>query len=177
VTDNAGRTATSVVASRSVNYAPYGTDVQATNGGATAGKLETGDLIRLTYSEAMAPASILSGWAGASQAVRVYVTDGGTIDTLDFRNSAGTTRLNLVNSATDLSLGADFVSTATVFNATMSMSGTVVTVTLGTRISGTLKTAAAAKMTWRPSPLATDLAGIAALTTLVNESGTTDRDF
>jgi hypothetical protein len=177
VTDNAGRTATSVIASRTVNHAPYGTDVQATNGGATAGKFETGDLIRLTYSEAMAPASILSGWAGASQAVRVYVTDGGTIDTLDFRNSAGTTRLNLVNTATDLSLGADFVSTATVFNATMSMSGTVVTVTLGTRISGTLKTAAAAKMTWRPAALSTDLAGIAALTTLVNESGTTDRDF
>jgi hypothetical protein len=177
VTDNAGRTATSVVASRTVNHAPYGTDIQATNGGATAGKLETGDTLRLTYSEAMAPASILSGWTGASQAIRVYVNDGGTIDTMDFRNSAGATRLNLTGSATDLSLGADFVSTATIFNATMSMSGTVVTVTLGTRISGTLKTAAAGKLTWMPSALSTDTAGIAALTTLVNESGTSDRDF
>jgi chitinase len=179
VTDNAGRTATSVVASRTVNHAPYGTDVQATNGGSAAGKMETGDVVRLTYSEAMAPASILSGWTGSAQAIRVYVNDGGTIDTMDFRNSTGATRLNLVNSATDLSLAADFVSTATIFNATMSMSGTVVTVTLGSKVSGTLKTTAtaAAKLTWRPSALATDLAGIAALTTLVNESGTSDRDF
>jgi chitinase len=160
-----------------VNHAPYGTDVQATNGGATAGRFEAGDTLRLTYSEAMAPASILSGWTGAAQAIRVYVNEGGTVDTMDFRNSAGVTRLNLSGSATDLSLGADFVSTATVFNATMSMSGSVVTVALGSRISGTLKTAAAGQLTWRPSSLSTDGAGIAALTTPVNETGTSDRDF
>jgi chitinase len=180
VTDNAGRTATSVVASRTVNHAPYGTDVQATNvGGGTAGKLDAGDTLRLTYSEAMAPASLSTGFTGASQAIRVYVNDGGTVDTMDFRNSAGTARLNLTGGTSDLNLGAEFVSTATIFNATMTMSGTVVTITLGTKVSGTLKTTAAvaAKMTWTPSSLATDVAGIAALTTLVNESGTTDRDF
>jgi hypothetical protein len=179
VTDNAGRTATSVVSSRTVNHAPYGTDVQATNGGATAGKLETGDILRLTYSEAMAPATILSGFTGASQAIRVSVNDGGTVDTMEFRNSTGATHLNLTGSATDLNLGADFVSAATIFNATMSMSGTVVTITFGTKVSGTVKptAAVAAKMTWTPSALATDVAGIPALTTLVNESGTTDRDF
>jgi hypothetical protein len=176
-TDNAGRTATSVVANRVVNHAPYGTDIQATNGGTTAGRLESGDVLRLTYSEAMAPASILAGWTGASQAIRVYITDAGTIDTMDFRDSAGTTRLNLTNAATDLSLGANFVTVSAVFNATMSMSGSVVTVTLGSRISGTVTTAVAAKLTWRPSSLSTDNAGIAALTTLVNESGTNDRDF
>jgi chitinase len=177
-TDNAGRTTTSaIVANRAVDYAPYGTDVQATNGGSTAGRLEQNDTISLTYSEPIAPASILAGWTGASQAIRVYVNDGGTVDTLDFRDAAGTTRLNLVNSATDLSLGADFVSTATIFNATVKLTGNVVTVTLGSRISGTLKTAAAGKMTWRPSAAALDLAGIPAGTTLVNESGTNDKDF
>jgi hypothetical protein len=97
---------------------------------------------------------------------------------MDFRNSAGTTRLNLVNSATDLSLGRDFVGSATMFNATVAMSGSTVTVTLGSRISGTLKTVATTgTMTWRPSATATDLAGLAASTTLVTESGTADRDF
>jgi hypothetical protein len=159
------------------NTAPTGTDVQATNSG-TAGQFSSGDTIRLTYSEAIAPASILSGWTGTSQAIRAYVNDGGTVDTLDFRNSAGTTRLNLVNSATDLSLGRDFVANATIFNATMTMSGSTVTVTFGSRISGTLKTVATTgTMTWRPSSSARDLAGLAASTTLVTESGTADRDF
>jgi hypothetical protein len=179
VRDVAGNSTGSTVASsvRIDNTAPRGTDVQATNSG-TAGQFSSGDTIRLTYSEAMAPASILSGWTGTSQAIRVYVNDGGTVDSLDFRNSTGTTRLNLVNSATDLSLGRDFVANATIFNATMVMSGSTVTVTFGTKVSGTLKTVATTgTMTWRPSPLATDLAGLAASNAVVTESGTADRDF
>jgi hypothetical protein len=179
VRDVAGNSTGSTVAAsvRIDNTPPRGTDVQATNSGA-AGQFSAGDTIRLTYSEAIAPASILSGWTGASQAVRAYVNDGGTVDTLDFRNSTGATRLNLVNSATDLSLGRDFVANATMFNATMTLSGSTVTVTFGTKISGTLKTVATTgTLTWRPSALATDLAGVAASNTLVTESGTADRDF
>jgi chitinase len=178
-TDNAGRTTTSaVVANRAVDYAPYGTDIQTTNGGSISGRLEQNDTMTLTFSEQIAPASILAGWTGASTAIRVYVTDAGTADTLDFRNSAGTTRLNLVNTVTDLSLGADFISADAIFNATLKQTGSTVTVTLGTRVSGTLRTAAAGRMTWRPSAAALDLAGIPALTTLVNESGATaDKDF
>ena len=177
--DGAGNTTTSTVITpvRVDNTAPTGTDVQATNSG-TIGQLTSGDTIRLTYSEAIAPASILAGWTGTSRAIRVYVNDGGTVDTMDFRTSAGTTRLNLVNSATDLSLGRDFVGSATIFNATMAMSGSTVTVTLGSRISGTLKTVATTgTLTWRPNAAALDLAGLAASTTLVTESGTADRDF
>ena len=179
VRDQAGSTTASTVISavRIDNTAPTGTDVQATNSG-TQGQLTTGDTIRLTYSEAIAPASILSGWTGSSQAMRVYVNDSGTADTMDFRNSAGTTRLNLVNSSTDLSLGRDFVGSAVIFNATIAMSGSTVTVTIGSKISGTLKTVATTgTMTWRPSASATDLAGLAASTALVTESGTADRDF
>jgi Bacterial Ig-like domain/Bacterial Ig domain len=179
VRDQAGNTTASSVisAARIDNTAPAGTDVQATNSG-TAGQLTTGDTIRLTYSEAIAPASILSGWTGSSQAIRVYVNDGGTVDTMDFRNSTGATRLNLVNSSTDLSLGRDYVSNATQFNATIAMSGSTVTVTLGTKISGTLKTVATTgTLTWRPSASALDLAGLASSTTLVTETGTADRDF
>ena len=177
--DQAGNTTASTVISavRVDNTAPTGTDVQTTNAG-TTGQIGTNDTIRLTYSEAIAPASILTGWTGSSQAIRVYVTDAGTADKLDFRNSTGATRLNLVNTATDLNLAGDFVANATVFNATMAMSGTTVTVTLGSRISGTLKTVAAnGQMTWRPHAAALDLAGLATSTTLVTETGTADRDF
>jgi Bacterial Ig domain len=179
VRDQAGHTTASSVVSavRIDNTAPTGTSVQATNGG-TAGQIGSGDTLRFTYSEAMAPASILSGWTGGSQAIRVYVNDGGAVDTMDFRNSAGTTRLNLVNSTTDLSLGRDFVGSAVIFNATISMSGSTITITFGSKISGTLKTVATTgTMTWKPSAGALDLAGLAASTALVTETGTVDRDF
>jgi chitinase len=177
--DQAGNTTASTVVSavRVDNTAPTGTDVQATNSG-TAGQLTAGDTVRLTYSEAIVPASILSGWTGGSQAIRAYVDDDGAVDTLDFRNSTGSTRLNLVNSDTDLSLGRDFVANATIFNATMAMSGNTVVVTIGSKISGTLKTVATTgTLTWRPNAGALDLAGLATSTTLVTESGAADRDF
>ena len=80
-------------------------------------------------------------------------------------------------SATDLKLGGNFVTTDSVFTATMVQSGNSITVTLGTRISGTVPGAAVANSTmrWRPSAAAKDLAGKASATTAVTE--TTDRDF
>jgi chitinase len=178
VTDNAGRSTTSaIVAGRAIDRAPYGTAVATTNGGSTTGRLEQNDTISFTFSEQIAPASILSAWTGTSTAIRVYVTNGTTTDTMDFRNSAGTTRLNLTNSATDLNLGANFVTADTIFNATVKQTGSVITVTLGTRISGTVTTASSGTITWRPSSLATDLLGIPALTTQVSETGTLDKDF
>jgi hypothetical protein len=177
-TDNGGRTATSaVVANRIVNHAPYASDLQTTNG-TTAGRIDTNDTLRLTYTEAMAPASILSGWTGASQAIQIYVTNNGSADTMDFRNSAGTTRLNLTNTTTDLALAGNFVSASAVLNGTMSMSGSVVTVTVGSLISGTMRTNnSTGSMTWRASTASTDVSGLAALNTLATESGTVDKDF
>ena len=177
-TDNAGRTTTSaIVSGRAIVRQPSGTAVATTNGGTTTGRLEQNDTITFTFSEQMAPASILAGWTGTSTAIRAYITNGTTTDTMDFRNSAGTTRLNLVNSATDLNLGGNFVTTDAVFNATIRQTGSTITVTLGSRISGTVTTAAAGTITWRPSALATNLAGIPALTTQVSETGASDKDF
>ena len=160
------------------NTAPTGTDVQTTNvSGGTAGRMDANDTIRLTYSEAMAPASIMSGWTGSSQGIRVTVADSGSADKLDFTTTTGT-RLNLVNTLTDLNLAGDYVGSATVWTANMAMSGNTITVTLVSRSSGTLKTVATnTTMTWRPNAAALDLAGLAASTTLVTESGTADRDF
>ena len=97
---------------------------------------------------------------------------------MDFTTTGGT-RLNLVNSATDLALNANFVSATTTFNATMVQTGSSITVTLGTKITTgtTTTTASAGTMTWRPSSSAKDLAGKASTTTQVTESGAADKDF
>ncbi|HEX5620957.1 MAG TPA: Ig-like domain-containing protein [Solirubrobacteraceae bacterium] len=179
--DQAGNTTTSTVVTpvRVDNTAPTGTDVQTTNAsGGTAGRMDANDTIRLTYSEAIAPGSILSGWTGSSQSIRVTVADSGSADKLDFFNSTGGTRLNLVNGTTDLNLAGDYVGSATLWTANMAMSGNTIIVTLVSRSNGTLKTVTGnTTMTWRPNAAALDLAGLATSTTLVTESGTADRDF
>jgi chitinase len=178
VMNNAGVKTTSSPSSITIDNPPAPTDVQAGNGGATAGLLESGDWVRLTWSEQVAPASVLSGWNGSSQAILVKLADNGSNDQMDFYNAAGTTRLNLTGVAADLKLGGNFVSGAVNFNATMSQSGTSITVTLGSVVgSPTLPTAVAGTMAWTPSAGATDLTGHASKTTLVTESGGLDLDF
>jgi hypothetical protein len=160
-----------------VDNPPRGVDVQTANGGGTSGLLQNGDSISLTWSEPILPASVLAGWTGASQAIRVSVANSAANDQMDFLNSSGAARLPLVLSATDLKLGGNFVTTAVSFNATMVRSGNTITVTLGSKISGTVTTAAVGTMTWRPSATATDATGKPSTTTMVTESGTADRDF
>lgn len=181
VENNAGVRTTSSPSSLTIdNTAPSGTDVQTGNvGGGTAGRMQSGDWIRLTWSETIAPASVLSGWTGSSQAVRVRVTDVPGNDQLDFYDSSGTTRLNLVSTAADLKLGGDYVTGTTEFNATMTQSGSSITVTLsGSPISGTVNTVGAATtMTWLPSAGAKDAANHPSSTAQVTETGTADVDF
>jgi len=174
--NNAGVVATGAPQQITVNNPPRGTDVATGNGGATVGLLETGDWIRLTWNEPIAPASVLAGWNGTSTAIQVRVADNASSDQLDFY-SAGGTRLNLVLGSADLKLGADFVSDANEFNATMSQTGNAITVTLGSHVSGTLATAVAGTITWRPSAAATDLTGKPSGTVLVTEPGGADIDF
>jgi chitinase len=178
VENNAGVKTTSSSSSITIDNPPYGTDVQTGNA-LTSGLMESGDWIRLTWSEPIAPASVLTGWTGSSQAVRVRITDAGTNDQLDFFNAAGTTRLNLVSTTADLKLGGNYVTTTTEFNATMTQSGSSITVTLsGSPISGTLSTVGAATtMTWLPSAGAKDATNHASRTTQVTESGAADVDF
>jgi chitinase len=160
------------------NTAPSGTDVQAGNGGATPGRLQNGDWIRLTWSEAIAPGTVLPGWNGApGQAIRVRVTDVPGNDQMDFYESTGTNRLNLVSTGADLKLGGNYVTATTDFNATMAQSGSSITITLGSFISGNTTTASTSTMTWRPSAGAMDAANHPSSTALVTESGTGDVDF
>ena len=178
VENNAGVRTTSSPSSITIDNAPRGTDIQAGNGGVTVGRLETNDWVRLTWTEQIAPASVLSGWAGGSQAVRVRITEAGTNDQMDFLNAAGTTRLNLVSTAADLKLGGNYVTSTTEFNATMTQSAGSITITLGSvAVAGSLNTVGAATtMTWVPSAGALDLTSHPSVTALVTESGT-DIDF
>jgi Bacterial Ig domain len=175
--DAAGNSTTSaVLSSRRVdNTAPAGASITATNGGAS-GRLGSGDSLALAYTEQIAPASVLSGWTGAGQAIRVRVFESGANDRMDFFNSAGTTRLNLAQSSASLELGGNFVTLQTDFTATMVQSGATISITLTQSVGG-LPTASAGTLRWTPSSAAGDLAGNAVLTTQVTESGAVDRDF
>jgi chitinase len=175
--DTLGHPSTSTVAARVIdNTAPVGTDVQAGN---ATGRLGAGDWIRLTWSEPIAPASVLTGWTGAAQAIQVRVRNSGGNDRIDFYNEARSTRLGLVNGPNDLQLGGDFTYFDVWLDATMEMSGNSITITLGTVTvpDWLLPIATEAAMTWRPSGNATDLAGNASSTNTVTESGGSDVDF
>ncbi len=176
--DNAGvRTISSPTSLTIDNTAPTAANVQAANGGATAGLIEPGDSLTLSWSEPIAPATVLPGWDGSSQAIRMRIADIAANDQLDFYDGAGSTRLNLVTTAADLKLGANFVTSDAEFNATMARSGNSITITLGSQISGSLAQAAVGTMTWRPSASATDIFGNPASTVLRTETGAADVDF
>jgi chitinase len=178
--DNLGNQSTSATVSATVNNTgPTGTDVQGTNGGVND-KLDAGDTVVFTYSEAIAPGSILAGWSGTSTAIRVRVANNGAADAMEFYNAANTTPLNLLATGTTLSIEADYVTGATQFNATIARSGSTFVVTIGSLISGAVTTKARGKtpMSWQTNSAATSLAnGKPVLPATVTESGAADIDF
>jgi hypothetical protein len=176
-TDSAGHSTTSAVVSTVVdNSAPVATDIQGANGG-TPNKLDAGDTLTFTYNQPIKPSSILSGWNGSSQGVRVKVVDGGSADTILVYNAAGSTLLGLTTSA-GVQTGADHVPAAGAWlNATMTIAGNAVTVTLGPALSGTTNAGVAAQtMVWNPSSQATNAAGEACWPIAATETGALDAD-
>jgi hypothetical protein len=196
MTTGAGATLTSaVVANRRIDNAPVlGVDVQATNrSGGTPARLETGDSLSLTWSAAMNPATLVSGWNGSGSAtVYVRARDGGLLgggigDTLDFWGNAGLTTATGLGAVT---LAGDYVRSGrtVVFAATVTLATTTVngvaatraTVTLGAVQSGggQLRTSTVAgAMVWTPSASARDLTGSLTSTVSVTETGASDLDF
>jgi hypothetical protein len=178
-TDNAGNvTNSSTVSNRVVdNNAPTAVDIQTTNlGGGTQGKPENGDTVTFTYSEQMSTTSILTGWNGASTAVTVRINNNTNNDQLEIWNAANTARLPLTN--TFVTLNGNYVTANTVFNGTMVQSGASITITLGSLVSGAVRTEnTAAALSWPSSATATDLAGNACSGNTVTEGGAGDVDF
>jgi hypothetical protein len=163
------------------NTVPTGTDVQAVNAGVTSGLAEAGDKITFTYSKAIDPNSVLSGWNSGSTNVVVRLNNGSgaSNDTLTVFNATNASQLPLGS----INLGrVDYTAASITFGATgtassMVMSGTTITITLGTQSAAATTAAGTGTMSWTPSATATDVAGNGASTAAVTESGTADTEF
>ncbi len=173
--DKAGNTTIASNAPLTVNLentAPAAKSIATTNAtGKTKGVAGAGDTVTFTYTQQIAPASILSGWTGASTAVTVQIASGRNGSTLTVSSSNGRTVLPLASS---VALGGTYVSTGTAsFAATMVQSGASITITLGTLTSGAVSSTpvTGGTVTWTPSATATNLAGVRCATTSVSAAG------
>jgi hypothetical protein len=149
------------------NTAPSASDIQTTNGG-VANRPTQGDTIVYTFSEPMDPTTILANWDGTSTAITVTIDQNNPNDRIQTATNLGVVNLG----------SGSWVSGNAVFAGTMVMSGTVVTITLGTLQSGTVSTVNSnVTLQWTPSATATDRAGNAMSTTARNEQGAADPNF
>jgi hypothetical protein len=163
------------------NTVPAGTDVQTPNGGTTNGLAQAGDTVSFSFSKAIDPNSILSGWSGAATNVVVRLNNGAgaSNDTVTIFNSTNATQLPLgsVNLGRVDYTGANITFGATGTASVMAMSGNTITITLGTQSAAATTAAATGTMTWTPSASATDPAGNGTSTTAVTEAGAADKEF
>lgn len=176
------------------NTAPAAADVQTTNAG-TNGLAEAGDSLVLTFSEPIESASILAGWSGAATSVVVRINDNGLLglplgnDSVQVWNAANSTVLPL--GTVDLGrsdyvaglLGGNVRFGASGTASTMTMSGSTVTIVLGTynatAIVDPARTTASGTGTaaWTPAAGPYDRAENAISTAAATESGAADKEF
>jgi hypothetical protein len=188
--DAAGNTGTSAARTFTVDTVkPTATMIATANAsGGTAGRVEQGDSLTFSFSEAIRPTSVLSTFTGSSASVVVRFTHnasyGDFLTVLDSAENA-TVALDL-GTASGLGggvyTGGNFVTGTVDFAATMTRSadGRSFAIVLGApdRSSRIVAgPAAAADMIWAPKAGPTDLAGNGlANTTWVTESDQ-DREF
>jgi hypothetical protein len=176
-TDGSANSTTSGTYSVTVdNTAPTGSDVQATNtSGGTVGRAEAGDTIVFTFSEPIDPNSILAAWTGASTNVTVHLNNVSGGDTVTIFDSAKASQLPL--GTINLNRTGYTSANITFNNSTMVMSGSTITIVLGTASGADTAAGNTGTMAWTPSATATDHAGNACATTVTNESGALDKEF
>jgi hypothetical protein len=194
-TDNASNSATGEWPATVDNTPPQATDVQATNaGGGTPGRAEQGDTVTFTYSEPVEPESILAGWSGGATNVVVRVTTGialiggllGQNEGLQVYDSANSALLPLgavdlkqqYVAKTALLLTGTMSFGVSGTPSTMSISGGVLTIALGTRSGNNAVTATTpGTMAWAPSTIPYDRAANQGSGATANESGASDVEF
>ena len=157
--------------------APVVLDTQLTNQGATAGRMELGDRITLTYSEAMSPTSFVAGWTGSATNVVVRAQSSASDDQLTIYNATNTTSLPFGTIHTR----GNYVNGQATFGAsgtpsTMTMSGSTIVISLGT-VSGNVRTGTAVRTIVNPVTGPTDLVGNALVAAEATETGLLDLDF
>ena len=158
-TDTSGNTGTSSANTFVVDTTkPTATSVSAVNKtGGTAGKIEAGDTVTFTYSEAIDPTSVLAGWDGSSTSVKVSFTNSSNNDTFTVLDSSGGANVHLGSVAT----GGNYVTAATSFTSTMvrAAGGASIVVTLGTPSNVASGAVAAKNVVWTVGSGIKDLAG------------------
>jgi hypothetical protein len=177
-TDSGGNTGTSSANTFTIDTTkPTVSSVSAANKtGGTAGKIESGDTVTFTFSEAIDPTSVLSGWAGTSTTVKFRFTDNSTTDSFTVLDSNSLTNVHLGSVATS----GNYVGATTTFSSTMAMSadGKSVVVTLGTPTSVQTTAVTAKNMVWTFNTSIKDLAGNTITTSPTTWTETdSDRDF
>ena len=184
LTDKAARTVSSSSVTVTVDNSPLKAyDVQTTNSG-TAGRLNAGDKIVLTYSSAVNPATILTGWTGTTTTVAARAVDGislGRTNTDDTFSVDGTNlgsvnlRGNFVRKSKTVTLAG---STMTASTATVNgLAATVVTITLGTPVGNVATASTLGAMVWTPLAAVRTATGAACSIAPATESGSADKDF
>lgn len=178
------------------NTPPQASDAQTTNvGGGTNGLAEQGDSLVFTFSEPIEPESILAGWNGTATSVVVRVLDNGLLglpagnDSVQIANAAnsavlplGVVDLGRSDYASGL-LGGSYRFGASGTPSTMTMSGSTITVVLGTYNSTILvdavrgTAAGTGAMVWTPVATPFDRAANVMATTAATETGAADKDF
>ena len=162
------------------NTQPAGSAISTTNvGGGTVGRPELGDTITLQFTEQIDPQTVLANWTGAATPVVVRITQAAGGDTLTIRNAANAAQLPL--GSVNLG-GTNYVTATRDFGATgtasaMTQSGASITIVLGTPSGAAATQASSTTMAWTPAAAATDRAGNACLTTVINEAAPADIDF
>jgi hypothetical protein len=160
------------------NTAPAASDIQTTNvSGGTDGQPELGDTAIFTFTEAMDPCSLVPGWDGTGTAnVVLRITNNGGSDTMAVFDSTNTTQLAFGSSTAGDTASTNMTFGATGTPSTVSMSGGVVTLTLGTA-AGTPRVSGTKNLVWTPSTSAFDWAGNANTSTAATQSGAANRPF
>jgi hypothetical protein len=155
-----------------VDNGPFtGSDFETANAsGGTAGKAEKGDTVSFAFNKAPDPNSIVSSWDGSgAKAVTVSIADSSSNDVLSVSGATiGSVALqgNYTNSG----------KTTTFTGSSLTLSGSTVTIVLGTDSAGNAKSETTKnKPTWTPSASNYDVAGNACSTTTV--SGENARQF
>ncbi|MEA2428679.1 MAG: hypothetical protein QOF37_2307 [Thermoleophilaceae bacterium] len=150
--------------------APTGTDVQANRVGGTAGKAEAGDKLVFTFSEPIDPDSLVSGWDGTSRNITLRIVNGGgAADTIELWD--GATKIAAMGTVT---LPAKNYVTATVdfTSSPMVLSGSTLTVTLGSTTGGaSVGAGTAGAIKWVPTATLYDRAGNKLVSSTVTETG------
>jgi hypothetical protein len=180
-TDTGSNTGTDAATFTIDTTAPTPTSISAANrSGGVKGRLGAGDSITYTFSEAIAPASVLSTFAGGSTTanVQVFFYNNGSADYFGLLDGNGQQNVKLdVGVATN----AELVTANVTWPATMTQSsdGKSFTVTLGTAPGSGLATTSNSNrnMAWNVNDAPEDRAGHGLSTTGTVTETDNDQDF